>query len=188
MEWIAARDHFESLRVQQAQGLVESPADGKILETLVSVGDYVQAGDTLVWLEHAYETSEPQLLYGCVPVETGALLKPGCRVTIEFPSFGAQNYGSLVGRITEVSQYAVSPENLRQVIKNASLVQYLLGGQQAVIAVRIAPELNPEHVTGYVWEGGQGPPGPLTSGMVGTLKATVKRVAPITYVLPGFEG
>lgn len=187
MELKAARDRLEALRVQLEQGQVRAPVDGRILELLVSVGDYVAEGDSLVWMEPERATEEPYWVYGYVPVEVGKLLRSGTTVAVEFPTYRAKNYGSLVGEIASVSRFAVSPDHLRQLVKNSALVEYLMGGRDAVIELRVAPELDAGHVTGYRWRGGTGPPEPLTSGMVGKLKTVVERVTPLRYILPDGE-
>ena len=103
---------------------------------------------------------------------------------IELTTVKAQEYGALLGKISRVSQYAISPENITRMIDNPSLVDYLMQKQLAVLEVIIEPEQDPHTFSGYRWTSGEGPPIKLTSGTLCVFRGMVEEVKPIFYLFP----
>lgn len=164
-----------------------SPYDGDVLGLLVNQGDVVKKGTALVWLEHSPEFQNKEishLIYGFVPIEEGKRIQLGTMVNIEPSNVNTQEYGAMLGRVTEISPFAVSPEMVTKTIHNSGLANYLTGGENATVMVIIEPKLNPKNYSGYSWTSGEGPPIKITTGTVCTIKAIVERIRPLYYVLP----
>lgn len=162
---------------------VQSRYSGTILEILASVGDRVDAGSPLVWMETITDDKSPYLFYGYFPVENGKRIAEGMKVQIELSTVDSQEYGYLIGQVKEVSGYAVSEESIENSIHNKALADFLTTGSQAVIQVIVDVATDPKSGE-YIWTSGKTPPGKITTGTVNTMQVIVQRVRPIYYVLP----
>jgi HlyD family secretion protein len=188
LRYQAVNDEISQLEEKERRGEIHSPFSGRVLEVMVGPGDYVSPGTPLVWMEYSGESATKHLVYGYAPVNLAKQLELGAEVRISFSQREKQDYGSLVGRVKDISRFAVSPENIAKVVKNSSLVEHLSGGYGAVIQLVIEPLADANTPSGYRWSGGDGPPQAISTGSVGSLKAVIKRVRPIAYILPDLEG
>lgn len=166
---------------------VYSPYDGNVLGILVNKGDVVTKGAPLVWMEHNSDASDKEishLIYGFVPIEEGKRIHLGTLVDVELSNVNIQEYGALIGKVIEVSPFAVSPDTVTKTIHNSGLAVYLTGGEKATVMIVIEPEVNPNTYSGYSWTSGDGPPIKISTGTVTTIRAIVERIRPLYYLLP----
>lgn len=185
-DFTQAEHELGLLLVSQKYEKVYSPDDGIVLGLLVNKGEVVSKGTPLVWLEHASPQDKPasHLIYGFVPVEEGKRIQLGTMVDIELSNVNTQEFGAMIGRVSEVSSFAVSPEIVTKTIHNQGLATYLTGGEKASVMVIIEPEINPNTYSGYTWTSGDGPPIKVSTGTICTIKAIVERIRPIYYLFP----
>lgn len=182
-----AKEDLGLLLLSKKYEKVYSPYDGNVLGILVNKGDVVTKGTPLVWMEH--NSGIPQrdiahLIYGFIPIEEGKRIHIGTLVDVELSNVNTQEYGALIGRVTEVSPFAVSPDTVTKTIHNSGLAGYLTGGEKATVMIVIEPEVNPNTYSGYSWTSGEGPPIKVTTGTVCIIKAIVERIRPLYYLLP----
>ena len=177
-------EELKVLELRKDFASVESPEDGKVLEVLVNPGDIVKSGHPLVWLERPMKKNETHNFLGYVPVSLGKKIKEGDSVQIELSSVNAQEYGTILGTVKEISQFAMSKENITKKIYNSGLVKLLTSDQDAVLQVVIEPILDPNTPTGYKWTSGTGYPHPISTGTVCHIRVTVEKIRPLYYVLP----
>ena len=180
----AAISERDLIKLSEVHSTIRTNSNGSILGFMLSPGDSVQPGSSLVWLERPVEPNKPHLFYAYVPLENGKKIQEGTEVQIEISTVNQEEYGALIGHVIDVSKYGASTEHITTVIHNRGLVEYLSAGQTALIQVVIEPILNPNTVSGYAWTSEEGPPYPITTGTVGTMKAIVERVSPLYYLLP----
>lgn len=177
---LQAKQKVEILKLTLDYGNVYSHDQGIALEILVNEGDRVTPGTVLMHLEYMNQPSR-HLLYGYVPLPEGKKIQQGTRAHIEPSTVNPQEYGSLVGTVEEVSSFAVSKEKIEKLIKNESLVNYLLHGSNAVTQLIISPVLDPKTPTGYKWTSGVGPPIQITEGTVCKITIIADRSNPLFY-------
>lgn len=163
---------------------VYSPEGGKVLEVFVRPGDQVNVKDPLIWMEHPLKENESLVFFGAVSVQGGEKIAPGMRVLIEPVNVDVQEYGSLIGRVREVSTFAVSEEELLNILRNKQLINYLKGGDNVITKVMIDPALNSKTVSGYAWTSGEGPPFKIGTGTIGKISVIVEEQPPISYLIP----
>lgn len=176
-----ARRTVEELttRLERSTRIV-SPIAGHVTEVKATVGTFVAPGKAVLSIETAGEGLE-LVLY--IPADQGKKITPGMIVQIAPATVKKEEFGTLQGKILEISEFPVSSEGMLAVLQNAQLVTRF-SAQGAPYAARV--KLVPDNTTpsGYAWSGGHGPPVALSSGTTATAEVTVHTQAPITLVLP----
>lgn len=175
------------LQVMIDQGKIISVRDGKVLEVLVNIGDLVQQGKPIIWLEGLPTNQNKQkkfVVFGFFPVELGKRIQQGTPILMTLSNVNYNRYGGISGIVKDVSLYAVSYAHLISRFHNKSLIDYLTNQASAVIQVLIEPQTDPENPELFYWTSGEQPPVHITSGTVGNLEATIEKVSPIYYLIP----
>ena len=177
----AARRAVEELTISTLRSTrIVSPIDGHVTEVKASPGVVVAPGKAIVSIETAGEGLE-LVLY--VPPDQGKKISPGMEVRIEPATVKKEEFGTLLGRVLEISQFPVSPDGMMAILQNPQLVTRF-SAQGAPYAARVSLIPAPGAASGYAWSAGKGPAVLLTSGTTATAEVTVRRQAPITLVLP----
>lgn len=181
-----AKKEQELLETRSLYYKIYSPAEGRILEVLASVGDHIDSGNPLVWMEHLDPESTAHYIYGYFPIEAGKRLNIGEDVKIKLSTVDSQEYGYLLGKVKQISDYAVSKQSILKLIHNKELTDYLTWDNQAVIQVLIAVKTKPisDGQDEYYWTSGKTPPIEVTAGTICEIQAIVGHITPIYYFLP----
>lgn len=179
---LKTKEEAEVIQTTLNQTKIYSPFDGKILEILISPGEVMKIGQELIKAEFLSST-EQLVFYGYFPTELGKYIHVGSKMTFALSNVNEKEYGALVGRIQDVSQYAVSEQVMGSLLHNANLVHFL-SNNQPVTQVIAFPILNPQDPTGYQWTSNQGPPVKISTGSVGEIKVVEESLHPIYYLLP----
>lgn len=162
---------------------VKSPYTGRVLEVTANMGDLLAPGSRVVALE-AFEEPIEAVLY--IPAADGKKIRPGMRAQISPSTIKQEEYGFILGDVVSVSDYPVTPERLKKVLRNEQLVQDL-AGKSAPIEVSVALLTDETTDSGFKWSSSKGPPMRVFSGTVCTANVAVEEKKPISYVLPIFK-
>ena len=159
---------------------VKTAYAGRVLEVTVSPGSVVGPGSRILTLEPMDAPLEA-VLY--VPAAEGKKVHPGMSVRISPSTVKAEEYGFLVGKVRSVSNFPVTPEGLRQALRNDRLVDELMGKSAPI---EVIAQLIPDKGTpsGFRWSSSSGPPTQVYSGTLATGSVVVETRRPISYVLP----
>jgi HlyD family secretion protein len=175
----------DRLRVEMAVGSsVRSPISGVIHEIRLGRGDVAAAGDVIATVGQDQRSffQVMVLLRG----KTRKRAAPGMEANIVPDSIKKEEYGSMRGRVTVVSDEDVSVEHVDQIVHNDQLTKNLFGGEPALLAyVELFP--TKDNPSGFEWWSGTGPPYKITAGSVATVDILVERVRPITLVIPALR-
>jgi HlyD family secretion protein len=175
----------DRLRVEMAVGSsVRSPISGVIHEIRLGRGDVAAAGDVIATVGQDQRSffQVMVLLRG----KTRKRAAPGMEANIVPDSIKKEEYGSMRGRVTVVSDEDVSVEHVDQIVHNEQLTKNLFGGEPALLAyVELFP--TKDNPSGFEWWSGTGPPYKITAGSVATVDIIVERVRPITLVIPALR-
>jgi HlyD family secretion protein len=97
-----------------------------------------------------------------------------------------EEYGFLLGTVQTVSEFPVTPEGLRRVLRNDRLAEQWMG---ASAPIEVVASLTPDPATpsGYRWSSSKGPPTQILSGTLAAASVVVERRSPISYVLPAVK-
>jgi HlyD family secretion protein len=160
--------------------VVASPYDGRVIEVMTDPGALVGAGSRIVTLEPLDEDIET-ILY--VPATEGKKIQPGMSVRISPSTVKAEEFGFMLGEVSRVSDFPMTPEGLRRVLRNDKLVEQLTGeGAPIEVVAKLVPD--PSTPSGFRWSSSQGPPQQVFSGTICTGSVVVETKKPIAYVLP----
>jgi len=164
----------------QHQGQVISPYDGVVTSQRMREGQIVQAGAPI----YDVDVTESQDMVGIifVPALTGNKLKPGSVIQVSPGAIDSSLYGSLVGKVIELSPYPVNSDRVVYWTGNKEFANWVLqkcGG--AIMEVRVELTRDNDSKSGYLWTTLEGPKETITEGMTCTATAIVDRKSPFAY-------
>jgi HlyD family secretion protein len=175
------RRHLHELEAQLAASVeVRSPYAGRVLELMADAGNLVGPGSRILTLEALDEEIEV-ILY--IPAVDGKKVQSGMETRISPSTVKVEEYGYMLGDVTSVSEFPVTPEGLRRVLRNEKLLEEL-GGDAAPIEVAVRLRPDESTVSGYQWSSSAGPPTAVFSGTLCTGSVVVESRRPIELVLP----
>ena len=164
----------------QHQGQVISPYDGVVTSQRMREGQIVQAGAPI----YDVDVTESQDMVGIVfvPALTGNKLKPGSVIQISPGAIDSSLYGSLVGKVIELSPYPVNSDRVVYWTGNKEFANWIIqkcGG--AIMEVRVELTRDNDTKSGYLWTTLLGPKEEIQEGMTCTATAIVDRKSPFAY-------
>ncbi|MBX9650350.1 MAG: NHLP bacteriocin system secretion protein [Xanthobacteraceae bacterium] len=179
-----ARRQMEAAASQLTQNTqIISPIDGRVLEIKISAGAVLTVGTPVIAIESEGKRLEA-LIY--IPAERGKNVKLGMPVRIEPSTVKREEFGTMVGTVTTISDFPITPQGMAAVLHNDNLVQRF-SKEGAAYAATVSLEQDPETTSGYRWAVGKGPPVKLTSGTLTHAEITTRRQRPIDLVVPLFK-
>lgn len=158
---------------------IVSPYDGIVIHGRVRAGDIVQAGTTLYDVR-IDQSRNDMLAVIYVPVLEGNKIKRDMTVQISPGSIDSAEYGSMVGRVIDISDYPVTSERVVYWTGNREFASWVIqknGGTVMEVLVELIKDNDTK--SGYLWTSILGPEENVTPGMSCTATAIVKRQAPI---------
>ena len=176
----ARRQILELEGQREGSTIIRSPYAGRVLEIASNTGDVVSPGRQVLTIEDEGRPLEA-VIY--VPALDGKRIRPGMEVRISPSTVKAEEYGFMIAKVRRVSDFPVSPEGLRRVLRNDSLVE-VLSGKGAPVEVQITLEADPAMASGFRWSSSKGPPTPVFSGTLANATVVVERRRPISLVIP----
>lgn len=156
---------------------------GIVVEVRAVEGQIVHAGDPLLSLEAAGEDAQELQALIYVPSDQGKRIRPGMQIQISPQTVRREEYGYILGTVTEVAGYPSSPQGMKRYLGNETLVtQYSSAG--APIAVMAVPLSDPSTISGFRWSSSSGPPTWIQAGTPCLGFVEVQTQSPISLVFP----
>ncbi|CCE01411.1 NHLP bacteriocin system secretion protein [Bradyrhizobium sp. STM 3809] len=160
--------------------LIVSPISGRVIEIKISTGSVLAAGTPVILIEDDGVRLEA-LIY--LPANQGKTVKPGMQVHLAPNTIKREEYGTMLGTVSAVSDFPVTPQGMAAVLHNDSLVsQFTHDGPPYGVTVELQRE--PANSSGYRWTVGKGPDTTLTSGTLASAEITTRNQRPLDLVLP----
>lgn len=158
---------------------VISPCDGTITNIRVREGDIVPTGGVIYDVKMARRLQNLcAVVY--VPALEGAKIKQGSTIHISPGAFDSKEYGSLVGRVFDISEYPVTSERISYWTGNKEFASWIATQTKgAFLEVTVELIKDPDTPSGYLWTSVKGGEGKITEGMTCTAQAIVRREAPV---------
>lgn len=162
---------------------------GRVVEVRVNRGDVVTAGTPLATLAPvgADGSGEPDI-FGVlfVPPADGKRIAVGMRVELEPSTARREEYGYILGEVTEVSSVPASNEGMRRTLNNEQLVsQFSASGAPFEVRVRFLRD--PTTPSGLAWSSSRGPEASIQSGTLAAARIVVDHVPLIALAVPGLQ-
>jgi HlyD family secretion protein len=160
-----------------------SQQNGRVLEVNRRPGEVVAAGGRLATIEVETPTQD---LIGITyfSIAEGKKVQPGMSIQITPQTVKRERFGGVVGKVTEVSRFPITSENVIHEIGNTELADALSKKREGLIQVSAQLALDPKTPSGYQWSSSTGPTNKITSGTTTTVRVKIEERAPITFVLP----
>jgi len=177
----AARRTLEEAKIRRDRNTrIVSPIDGRVTELKATAGTVVTASRPVVSIATAGKRLELVLF---VPPQQGKSIGPGMQVAVEPATVKKEEFGTLVGRVLEISEFPVSPEGMLAELGNPELVK-AFSAHGAPYAARVSLTRDAASASGYRWSNGKGPALALSAGTTAAAEITVHTQAPIALLLP----
>lgn len=177
----AAQRQVDELKIRLDRSTrIVSPIDGHVTEVKASAGTVVELGRPILSIETAGKKLELLLF---IPPEQGKKVTRGMAVRIEPATVKKEEFGTLAGRVEDISEFPISPEGMLAELGNPELVK-LFSTEGAPYAAHVRLVSDAANPSGYAWSAGRGPQVTLSAGTTATAEVTVHNEAPIVLVLP----
>lgn len=172
--------------VEQAQQklnlaeLVDSPINGIVNDVQASVGDQLAAGETVLTI-----TQKDQELIALVfiPALDGKKIKPNMKAQITPTNIKKEEYGSMLGTVSSVSNFPTTPEALASLLHNKELEKYFSeAGAPIMTRVNLTPDA--QTPSGYKWTSSKGPDETISAGTLVLADITTRTQSPISLIIP----
>jgi HlyD family secretion protein len=173
----------------QLKTQIVSDYDGKIIQLSVVPGQIVTAGTRLGSINS--KGNEAKLMSAIYFADKdGQQVKPGMEVQITPSLVKRERFGGILGKVSEVTSFPVTGEDMANIIGNQGLAENLAesltsGGKAPV---QVFAELDTANTnSGYKWSSSSGPDLKLSSGTTVQVRVKVGEVVPISYIIPIFK-
>jgi HlyD family secretion protein len=162
---------------------VTSPYTGRVLEVIVEQGSMVDRGQPILTVDLTGKAVKGLEAIVYIPSVHGKKIRPGMQVQIAPSTVKKEEFGYLLGTVTYVSDFPVTPQGMQRVLKNEQLVT-TLSGDDAPYEIHADLLPDPDNVSTYRWTSSEGPPIRIQSGTLASAGVVVERRKPILMVIP----
>jgi HlyD family secretion protein len=162
---------------------VTSPYTGRVLEVMAEQGSMVDRGQPILTVDLTGKAVKGLEAVVFIPSVHGKKIRPGMEVQIAPSTVKKEEFGYLLGTVTYVSDFPVTPQGMTRVLKNEQLVS-TLSGDDAPYEVHVDLLPDPDNLSTYRWTSAEGPPLRIQSGTLATAGIVVERRRPILMVIP----
>ena len=159
---------------------IPSPHAGRVLEVLIDRGSVVNPGAPILSLEVISEELVAALF---VPASAGKRVRPGMEVRISPSTVKREEFGSMIGRVTQAAAFPATARGMNRLLGNEALVNKLMEAGP-LIQIDVALQLDPATPTGYRWSSSRGPDLEISSGTLASGDVVVQEDRPISLVIP----
>jgi len=157
-----------------------SPIAGRVLEIKTSAGSVLAVGTPVVLIEDEGAKLEA-VVY--IPADQGKSVKAGFQVRVAPSTVKREEFGTMIGVVSSVSAFPVTPQGMTAVLHNDQLVK-VFSHDGAPYAVAVSLEQDPSSPSGYRWAVGNGPQVHLSSGTLAQAEITTRNRRPLDLVVP----
>ena len=149
--------------------IVRSRWGGFITGNPIDVGNYIQPGSPLMYIERDIPNNH-LLAFLFVDSAKATGIAPGMKVDLNVASAPAAAFGVLRARVTDVAPYPATFAEVENLFSDTQLAkQFTAKGLPTIVTVDF--QTDPKTPSGFKWSTKSGPPFPLRSGI--QVKATV---------------
>lgn len=159
---------------------VLAPVAGRVVELKVFEGAVIQTGAPVASIA-TLGSALQAVLY--IPTKDGKRVLPGMMVRIAPLAVKKEEYGTIVGTVTQVTEFPVSRPGMLSVLQNDRLVSEY-SDEGAPYEARVDLQPDPGTVSGLKWTSGTGADIAITSGTTVEAEITVAENPPASLIIP----
>lgn len=175
-----ALDSLIENRKQMAS--VVSPYEGRVVDIKLGVGSLVVQGTSIITIEKTSDRAGSLQAAIYVPAADGRKVRSKMTAQITPSTVKREEYGSMFGEVSYVSDYPATPEGMMLLLQNESVVKELTGkAPPTEIRATLEPAIN---FSGFRWSSTKGPPVHVRSGTLCDAEIIVNKQRPISLVIP----
>jgi HlyD family secretion protein len=163
--------------------VVTSPYSGRVLAVMAEQGTMVTRGQPMLTVGLTGRAVKGLEAIVYIPSVHGKKIRPGMEVQIAPSTVKKEEFGYLLGTVTYVSDFPVTPQGMMLVLKNEQLVT-ALSGDDAPYQIHVDLLPDPDNVSTFRWTSSEGPPLRIQSGTLASAGVVVERRRPILMVIP----
>ena len=156
---------------------------GVVTAVTRQAGDLVKEGELLATVEIPGKDIRELEVMLYIPVDAGKKVQPGMAVRLMPSVVNREEYGYMLGKVTEVAELPSSPDEMMKVLNNQEFIR-LLTKNGPVVAIKVDLEQDFNTVSAYKWSSREGPSVKISGGTLGSGLISVKTVKPISMVIP----
>lgn len=119
---------------------------------------------------------------GFFPIGLAKQISAGLEIRIDPSSVEQERFGSLVGAVTSVSEFAATEEGMLRIVGNSQVAK-ALAGAGGVIMVEASLNRDESDPSGFEWTS-KSPAFQITEGTTTIARVVVEQRRPITFVIP----
>jgi len=159
---------------------VMSPIEGRVFEIKVSPGSVLAVGTPVIAVESEGATLGVVVF---LAADRGKDVRPGMQVHVEPSTVKREEFGTVLGTVTTISDFPITPQGMAALLHNDTLVsRFSQDGAPYAAAIRL--EQDPSTVSGSRWAVGKGPAFRLTSGTLTRAEITTRSQRPLDLIVP----
>jgi HlyD family secretion protein len=161
---------------------IQSEFDGVVVEVAAVPGQLVSAGSNVATIN--VETDSNQLSsVAYFTIQDGKQIEPGMEIQVTPSTVKRERFGGILGSVTTVSSFPVTPQGATVLIGNEDTAQSLIANGHT-IEVFAQLEADPETYSGYAWSSSKGPEQKFSAATTTIVRVKVGERSPISYVIP----
>lgn len=157
-----------------------APTSGRVTELKIFEGAVVQRGTAIASIATDGQVLQAMMF---VPTKDGKRVVPGMTVHLSPSTVKKEEFGALLGRVIEVSDYPATRDGMLSILQNEQLVG-AYSEEGAPYAARVDLISDVQTTSGYRWTSGTGPPVPITAGTTLEAEITVSEDPPANLIVP----
>ncbi|MEG4817378.1 NHLP bacteriocin system secretion protein [Microcoleus sp. K5-D4] len=172
-----------------ADSKITSQYDGRVLEVSAVAGQMLNIGTRIGTVE-SENSREKMVSLVYFADRDGKQIKPGMTVQVTPSVVKRERYGGIVGKVTQVSPFPVTNQDMSAIIGNENLADSIaksIAGGGAPVQVFVELQQDPNTISGYKWSSSNGPPLKISPGTTALVRVQIGQLAPISYVIPIFR-
>ncbi len=162
---------------------VLSPADGIVISVNTAVGKIVTDGSSIATVTSLGEGLDALIFM--TPRE-GQRVTPGMTTLITPTTIEKEEYGSMKGKVLNVSEFPEAAETIIALLHNQEMAkEFVESGAPTGIRIRITRD--PHTFSGYQWSSSKGPNKKINPGTLAEVRITIRKQPPISLIIPAFK-
>ena len=180
---LAAKRAVSELEARLATHEILAPIAGRVAEIKAAVGAVLSAGAPVLSIRPATEMLEA-LIY--VPPADGKRIVLGMEVLVSPSSARKEEYGSIRGRIAEITAFPASLQGMVAVLQSPDLAE-AFSSDGPPYAGRVSLDGDPLTASGLAWTSSRDANRTVSSGTLVDVEIKVESRPPITLVAPALR-